>query len=54
MKAYNKRLNNRKTSKVTIKRHKKGSHPGVRDDIKCDTSGVTGVRPEEIKFHQHS
>lgn len=53
MKAFNKRLNKRKASKVTLKVHRKQSHPPLQDEIKEAASGVTEVRPEDIKIHQH-
>lgn len=53
MKAFNKRVNKRKASKVTLKTHRKDSHPPVQDEIKEITNGVTAVRPEDVKIHQH-
>ena len=53
MKPFQKRLNKRKASKVTMKTHRKSSHPPIQDDVKGASSGVTAVRPEDIKTHQH-
>ena len=53
MKPFNKRLNKRKASKVTLKTHAKSSHPPLRDEIKEASNGVSEVRPEDIKIHQH-
>lgn len=53
MKPINKRINKRKSSKITLKTHRKDGHPRARDEIKIDTNGVQDVRPEDIKFHQH-
>jgi hypothetical protein len=53
MKPFNKRLNKRKASKVTLKVHRKNNHPPLQDEIKEATDGVTSVRPEDIKIHQH-
>lgn len=53
MKAFNKRINKRKATKVTLKTHRKETHPHVHDALKEATSSVNAVRPEEIKMHQH-
>lgn len=53
MKPFNKRLNKRKASKVTLKTHRKNNHPPLHDEIKEATNGVTSVRPEDVKIHQH-
>lgn len=53
MKPSNKRLHKRKASKVTSKTHRKHNHPPVQDEIKEISEGVTSVRPEDIKLHQH-
>ena len=53
MKAFNKRLNKRKASKVTMKNHRKSSHPPLQDEVKGASAGASSVRPEEIKIHQH-
>lgn len=53
MKPFNKRLNKRKASKVTLKNHRKSGHPPIQDEMKEVTNGVTSVRPEDIKIHQH-
>jgi len=53
MKPSNKRLNRRKASKVTMKTHRKNSHPSLHDEIKEATDGITSVRPEDVKIHQH-
>ncbi len=53
MKSFNKKLNRRKASKVTLKTHRKNSHPPLQDGIKDATSGVASIRPEDIKIHQH-
>lgn len=53
MKQVNKKLNRRKASKVTMKTHRKGSHPSLQDEIKDASGGVSGIRPEDIKIHQH-
>lgn len=54
MKSLNKRINRKKTSKVTLKTHRKHSrHGGVRDEAKEVSEGVSAVRPEDIKLHQH-
>jgi tRNA(Phe) wybutosine-synthesizing methylase Tyw3 len=53
MKPLNKRLNKRKASKVTLKNHRKSSHPPLQDEIKEAADGVSSVRPEDIKIHQH-
>lgn len=53
MKAFNKRVNKRKATKVTLKNHRKETHPHVRDALKEATSNVTAARPEDIKMHQH-
>jgi hypothetical protein len=53
MKPFNKKLNKRKASKVTLKTHRKNSHPSLQDEIKEVSSEVSSVRPEEIKIHQH-
>ncbi len=53
MKPFNKRLNKRKASKVTYKTHRKHNHPPLHDEVKEITDGVTAVRPEDIKIHQH-
>lgn len=50
MKAFNKRVNKKKASKVTLKTHRKDSHP--HDVLKQATNNVNSVRPEEIKIHQ--
>jgi hypothetical protein len=53
MKPFNKRLNKRKASKVTFKIHRKNNHPPLHDEVKGVTDGVTSVRPEDVKIHQH-
>jgi hypothetical protein len=53
MKPFNKRLNKRKGSKVTMKTHRKCNHLPLQDEIKRDSNSVTEVRPEDIKIHQH-
>jgi len=53
MKAFNKRVNKKKATKVTLKNHRKDSHPGVHDELKTAASSVNAVRPEDIKIHQH-
>ena len=53
MKAFNKRINKRKATKVTLKTHRKETHPHVHDALKEATSSVDAVRPEDIKMHQH-
>jgi hypothetical protein len=53
MKPFNKRLNKRKASKVTMKTHRKNSHLPLQDEIKRDSNGVAAIRPEDIKIHQH-
>ena len=53
MKAFNKRINKRKATKVTLKTHRKDSHPHIYDELKTATSNVDAVRPEDIKIHQH-
>jgi phage-related protein len=53
MKPFNKRLNKRKASKVTLKTHRKHTHPSLQDDVKEISSGVPEIRPEDIKIHQH-
>lgn len=53
MKSFNKKLNKRKASKVTLKNHRKSSHPPHEDTVKEVSGGVTSVRPEDIKFHQN-
>jgi hypothetical protein len=53
MKPFNKRLNKRKASKVTLKHHRKNSHPSLQDEVKEASDGVSAVRPEDIKIHQH-
>lgn len=53
MKPFNKRLNKRKASKVTLKTHRKHSHPPLQDEIKEASNGMTSIRPEDIKLHQH-
>ena len=53
MKPFSKRLSKRKASKVTLKTHRKDTHPHLQDEVKRDASGVSAVRPEDIKSHQH-
>lgn len=53
MKPFNKKLNKRKASKITLKTHRKNSHPSLHDEVKEVASDITSVRPEDIKFHQH-
>ena len=53
MKPFNKRLNKRKASKVTLKTHRKNGHPSLQDEVKEASNEVTAVRPEDIKMHQH-
>jgi len=53
MKAFNKRVNKKKATKVTLKTHSKDAHPHIRDELKAVTNNVNGVRPEEVKTHQH-
>ena len=53
MKAFNKRVNKKKATKVTLKTHSKDTRPHLRDEIKTATSNVNAVRPEEVKIHQH-
>jgi hypothetical protein len=53
MKSFSKRVNKRKASKVTLKNHRKSSHPSLQDEVKGASDGVTSVRPEDIKIHQH-
>jgi hypothetical protein len=53
MKPFNKRVNKRKASKVTLKTHRKNSHPPIQDEIKGTMNGETSIRPEDIKIHQH-
>jgi hypothetical protein len=53
MKAFNKRLNKRKASKVTMKHHRKSSHPPLQDVVKGTAAGGSPVRAEEIRIHQH-
>ncbi len=52
MKPLNKRINKKKASKVTLKNGRK-HHRLVDNDEKAISSGVSSVRPEEIKMHQH-
>ena len=53
MKPLNKRLNKRKASKVTLKTHRKDTHPSLHDQVNQASNGITSVRPEDIKIHQH-
>ncbi len=53
MKPFNKRLNKRKASKVTLKTHRKDAHPPLHDQVNQAANGITRVRPEDIKIHQH-
>ncbi len=53
MKPFNKRVNKRKASKVTLKTHRKSSHPSIQDEVKGASNGVSSIRPEDIKIHQH-
>jgi hypothetical protein len=53
MKPFNKKLNKRKASKVTLKHHSKSSHPSSQDELKDASNDVTSVRPEDIKIHQN-
>lgn len=53
MKPFNKRVNHRKASKVTLKNHRKNSHPSLQNEMKEVANGVTEVRKEQIKMHQH-
>jgi hypothetical protein len=53
MKPFNKKLNKRKASKVTLKHHSKSSHPTSQDELKDASNDVTSVRPEDIKIHQN-
>jgi hypothetical protein len=52
MKSLNKRLNRKKASKVTLKNHRRKSHPGMHDEMIKDSEDLTSIRPEDIKFHQ--
>ena len=51
MKAFNKRVNKRKATKVTLKTHRKDSR--TQDELKTAMNNVNTVRPEQIKIHQH-
>jgi hypothetical protein len=53
MKGSNKRVNKRKASKVTLKNHRKSSHPSQQDEVKEAADGIVSIRPEDIHFHQH-
>ncbi|HEY2810658.1 MAG TPA: hypothetical protein VGJ00_04635 [Rhabdochlamydiaceae bacterium] len=53
MKAFNKRVNKKKATKVTLKTHRKDSHLHVHDELKKVTDNVNAVRPEDVKIHQH-
>lgn len=53
MKPFHKRLNRRKSSKVTLKTHSKDTHPDLQDTKTQAGGAAEGVRPEDIKFHQH-
>jgi len=52
MKALNKRINKRKATKITLKTHRKDTHPHVSDERRATESGAA-VRPEAIRMHQH-
>ncbi len=53
MKAFNKRVNKKKATKVTLKTHRKDARPHIRDELKIATSNVNAVHPAEVKIHQH-
>lgn len=54
MKPVNKRINKKKASKVTLKNHRKHNRTGdLHEQMKKAAEGLTSVRPEDIKLHQH-
>ena len=54
MKPSNKRINKRKASKVTLKTHRKLSRNGdLHEQMRKTAEGLSSVRPEDIKMHQH-
>lgn len=53
MKPSNKKVNKRKISKVTLKNHRKSSHPSHQDEVKEVDVDIGSVRREEIHFHQN-
>ncbi len=54
MKSFNKRINKRKASKVTLKtHHKHEAHMTAQEEIRGASSGSTQVRSEEIKMHHN-
>lgn len=53
MKPFNKRVNKRKASKVTLKNHRKGKHPSLHDEMNAVSEGIPSIRPEDIKLHQY-
>ena len=48
MKAFNKRINKKKATKVTLKTHSKDTRPPIRDALKAATNNVNVVRPEDV------
>ena len=54
MKPSNKRINKKKASKVTLKTHRKLNRTGdLHEQMKKAAEGVSSIRPEDIKMHQH-
>ncbi|MBS0653617.1 MAG: hypothetical protein JSR39_08875 [Verrucomicrobia bacterium] len=54
MKPVNKRINKKKASKVTLKNHRKHNRTGdLHEQMKKAAEGLSSVRPEDIKLHQH-
>jgi hypothetical protein len=52
MKPLNKRVNKKKASKVTLKNRR--SQHRLADNVEKElTSGLTSIRPEDVKLHQH-
>ena len=54
VKSFNKRINKRKASKVTLKtHHKHEAHMTAQEEIKGTSTGSIQVRSEEIKMHHN-
>lgn len=53
MKPLNKRINKKKSSKVTLKNHRHGHVQKYTEEVKEAADGASEIRPEDIKLHQH-
>ena len=53
MKPFHKRVHHKKSSKVTLKTHRKQRHLGLQGTLNEIIDEAGDVRREQIKIHQH-